>query len=79
MVTKQNILNDIKSELFNIDIYDEYVEYLIEINLELLNMPNNKFEEKKRLYRRLIDMYIKGQINDPDQILKRLKVNLHSV
>ena len=75
MVSKQKVFNDLESDLFQANIYETYIEHLIEINLELLNLK----KEKKDEYKRLIGLYLEGEIEEPDQVIERLKTNLHAV
>ena len=76
MVSKQKVLNDLESELFQANVYETYINHLIEINIELLNL---KKEEKLGEYSRLIELYFEGQIDNPDQVIERLKTDLHAV
>ena len=75
MVSKQKVFNDLESDLFQANIYETYIEHLIEINLELLNFNIEKEDE----YKRLIELYLEGEIEDPDQVIERLKTDLHAV
>lgn len=70
MVTKQELLDKLKSDVFNINIYRTYINALIKINLNLMNL-----EGKTQTYHNLIDSYLHGNIKDPDEILKLLKNN----
>ena len=73
MVTKQKILNDLESKVFQVDIYEKYIDNLMEINLELLNLDTYNMEEKKDQYKKLIESYVKGKIKNQNQILDKLK------
>ncbi len=70
MVTKQEIFDKLKNEMFNIDIFRTYINALIKINLELMNL-----EGKTQTYHKLINDYLRGKIKDPDEIITLLKSN----
>ena len=75
MAAKQRIFNNLESELIQLNVYEKYIDHLIEINLDLLDL--NK--EKKAHYKRLIELYIEGQFEDTDQVLETLKNDLNLV
>ncbi|MFW6008995.1 MAG: hypothetical protein ACOCP8_07005 [archaeon] len=75
MAAKQRIFNDLESELIQLNVYEKYIDHLIEINLDLLELNI----EKKDNYKRLIELYIEGEIEDPEQILETLKNDLNPV
>lgn len=64
MVTKQKILNDLKSKVFCIDTYNEYIESLIYLLLSLNNSP-----DKKEEYEENINKYLNGDITNPNEVL----------
>ena len=70
MAAKQQLLDELQSQIFKINIYQEYLNQLIKINLEILNLTNK--EEK---YKQLINNYINNEIENPDIILNKLKSN----
>ena len=75
MAAKQKVFNDLESEMIQLNVYEKYIDYLIEINLDLLNLD----KEKKEEYKWLIDMYLEGEIEEPDQVIASLKNDLNIV
>lgn len=65
MATKQNVLNSLSSEIFKVDIFNSYIKHLIEINLSLLEST-----DKMQNYLDNIEAYLKGKIDDPDDVIK---------
>lgn len=76
MASKQKVFNDLESELFQLNAYTTFIEQLIQINLEVLDL---KQEEKQDEYNRLIELYFEGEIDSPEQIIERLTTDLHAV
>ncbi len=64
MVTKQKILDDLKTKVFCINTYNEYIESLIYLLLSLNNSP-----DKKEEYKENINKYLKGDLTNPDEVL----------
>ncbi len=75
MVTKQKVLNDLKSEVFKINVYEQYINELIDIILLNLNLDQEKYRYR---YKELIKLFIKGEINDPEVVIKKLQRECNS-
>jgi len=73
MAAKQKVFNDLESEMIQLNVYEKYIDHLIEINLDLLNLD----KENKEKYKWLIDMYFEGEIEEPDQVIASLKNDLN--
>ena len=59
-------MDRLNSNVFNINIYNEYIDNLIDVNLNLLNEPISKTD-----YQHNIEEYLKGNINEPDNVLQK--------
>ena len=73
MAVKQQVLDEMRSEIFECNIYREYIDYLIKVNLMILGLED--YESIK--YLSLIDDYINGEIEEPDDVLLLLKRELY--
>ena len=73
MAVKQQVLDEMRSEIFECNIYREYIDYLIKANLMILGLED--YERIK--YLSLIDEYINGEIEEPDDVLLLLKRELY--
>lgn len=69
MAAKQNALNNLQSEVFNVDIYNHYINMLIKINLELMGVDDSVNE-----YKKLIHDFLNGHYTEPDDIIDLLCV-----
>lgn len=68
MATKQEVLDKLESEVFNVDIYRQYINSLMIANLELMDLKNSRHK-----YKNLINKYLNGKIDNPDEIITHLK------
>ncbi|MFW5991863.1 MAG: hypothetical protein ACOCQN_01580 [Halanaerobiaceae bacterium] len=64
MASKQKILNKLNNNFFSIDIYQEYINNLIEVNLEIMDKP-----AAEKDYLNNIENYLQGKIDEPDEVL----------
>ncbi|MDI3547189.1 MAG: hypothetical protein PWR10_841 [Halanaerobiales bacterium] len=69
MAAKQNALDNLQSEVFNVDIYNHYINMLIKINLELMGVDDSVNE-----YKKLIHDFLNGHYAEPDDIIDLLCV-----
>ncbi len=65
MATKQKVLDDLKSNIFTVNVYSEYIEDLIYLLLSLNGSP-----EKKEIYEQNIKKYLEGEIAIPEKVLE---------
>ena len=75
MSAKQRVFNDLESELIQLNVYEKYIDHLIAINIDLLDLNKEKEDD----YKRLIELYIEGKIEKPDQVLETLENDLNLV
>lgn len=68
MAAKQKLFDGLGNKMFKINIFRGYIDFLIQINLESLNL-----EGKKDKYKKLIQNYLNEEIKDPDIILNKLE------
>ncbi|MDI3546855.1 MAG: hypothetical protein PWR10_507 [Halanaerobiales bacterium] len=68
MAAKQEVLDKLESKVFNVDIYRQYINSLMIANLELMDLKNSRHK-----YKNLINKYLNGKIDDPDEIITHLK------
>lgn len=68
MAAKQEVLDKLESKVFNVDIYRQYINSLMIANLELMDLKNSRHK-----YKNLINKYLNGKIDNPDEIITHLK------
>ena len=68
MSAKQQLLDRLQNNFFQANIYTEYINKLIQINLEIMDL-----EEKEDNYKELIKAYMNNEIEDPNLIINKLK------
>jgi len=69
MSAKQIVLDKLKSGFFSVDIYSRFIETLMFVNLRLLGLTEVSISK----YRNLINLYLYGAFQDPDEIIEILK------
>ncbi len=67
MSVKQKVLDNIGQDFIEMNIYEEYIDYLMKVNLNILDSKSSK-----DVYKSLIDDYIKGNLRKAEFILKNL-------
>lgn len=68
MAAKQEVLDKLESKVFDVDIYRQYINSLMIANLELMDLKNSRHK-----YKNLINKYLNGKIDNPDEIITHLK------
>ena len=69
MRAKQKLLDGLKSEIFKLEIYGGYIDNLIDI---LLNLMGFERREARSEYYKLIEMFLDGDIENPDEVVDML-------
>jgi len=74
MAAKQQLFDNLESELISMKIYTEYIDLLIDINLKLMKLYPGEDQFKNKQYEKLIQNYISNNDNDiePDKIIQSL-------
>lgn len=73
MAAKQEILNNMESNVFSANIYDSYINLLIKANAKLLNVSEKEVQVH---YRQLIKDFITGNLSI-EQLELKLKNNFY--
>lgn len=67
MASKQKVLDKLKSDIFQVNVYQEYIDNLIDVNLDLIGSSTSKGN-----YLQNIEEYLKGNIDEPDEVIESL-------
>lgn len=64
MMAKQEVFNDLNSDIFQANIYGQYIESLTDVLLSL-----NNTSEQKEIYIKNMKKYLEGKITVPEEVL----------